>query len=137
MTLMVQREVALRLCADEKSKDNGAISLCVRYFTEPEYLFDVPAHDFFPAPSVDSAVIRLSVLPEPRVSVRDEAHMFSLIRAAFSQRRKTLANALSNMTGLDKNELYGYLLSMGKNKDIRGERMSVEDFAKLSDMIKK
>ncbi|MBQ4249766.1 MAG: 16S rRNA (adenine(1518)-N(6)/adenine(1519)-N(6))-dimethyltransferase RsmA [Clostridia bacterium] len=137
ITVMVQREVARRLCADENSKDNGAISLTVRYFTEPEYLFDVPARDFFPAPSVDSAVIRMTVLDTPRVSVRNEAHMFGLIKAAFSQRRKTLANALSNMTGLDKNELYGYLLSIGKNKDIRGERMSLEDFAKLSDILTK
>ncbi|MBQ3378474.1 MAG: 16S rRNA (adenine(1518)-N(6)/adenine(1519)-N(6))-dimethyltransferase RsmA [Clostridia bacterium] len=137
LTVMVQREVAKRLCADENSKDNGAISLTVHYFCEPEYLFDVPARDFYPVPSVDSAVIRLNILDKPRVSVHNEAHMFGLIKAAFSQRRKTLANALSNMTGLDKNELYEYLLIMGKNKDIRGERMSLADFARLSDMLTK
>ena len=137
ITVMVQREVALRLCADENSKDNGAISLAIRYFTNPNYLFDVPAQDFLPAPSVDSAVIRLDVLPVPSVSVKDEKLMFRLIKAAFSQRRKTLINALSNMTGLDKEELAGYLLKVGKNADIRGERMSIKDFAALADLISK
>jgi len=137
ITVMVQREVALRLCADEKSKDNGAISLSIRYFTNPSYLFDVPSQDFLPAPSVDSAVIRLDVLDAPAVAVNDEKHMFSLIKAAFSQRRKTLINALSNMTGLDKESLADYLLSIGKNVDIRGERMSIADFAALSDIITK
>ena len=137
ITVMVQREVAMRLCADENSKDNGAISLAIRYFTNPNYLFDVPAQDFLPAPLVDSAVIRLDVLSSPSVEVKNEKFMFSLIKAAFSQRRKTLVNALSNMTGLDKEELAGYLLKVGKNVGIRGERMSINDFAKLSDFIGK
>ncbi len=137
ITVMVQREVALRLCADENSRDVGAISLAIRYYTEPHYLFEVPARDFMPAPSVDSAVVRMDVLKTPSVQVRDEALMFRLIKAAFSQRRKTLVNALSNLEGLDKSQIAEYLLSIGKSANIRGERLSAADFAALSDLIGK
>jgi 16S rRNA (adenine1518-N6/adenine1519-N6)-dimethyltransferase len=135
ITVMVQKEVALRLCADETSKDYGAISLTVRYFCNPRLLFYVSSQQFLPAPKVDSAVIRLDVLDKPAVNPADEKLLFKIIKASFSQRRKTLANSLSNMTGYDKKFIEQCLTQMGKNVNIRGEQLSLQDYCMLSNKI--
>lgn len=135
ITVMVQKEVALRLCADEHSRDYGAISLAVRYFSSPKFLFNVSSHEFLPSPKVDSAVIRLDVLKKPSVEPKDENLLFKIIKASFSQRRKTLANSLSNMTGYDKKLIEQSLLEMDKNENIRGEQLSLNDYCILSDKL--
>jgi 16S rRNA (adenine1518-N6/adenine1519-N6)-dimethyltransferase len=129
------KRVALRLCADETSKDYGAISLTVRYFCNPRLLFYVSSQQFLPAPKVDSAVIRLDVLDKPAVNPADEKLLFKIIKASFSQRRKTLANSLSNMTGYDKKFIEQCLTQMGKNVNIRGEQLSLQDYCMLSNKL--
>ena len=135
ITVMVQKEVALRLCANENSKDYGSISLTVRYFSDPKLLFYVSSKEFLPSPKVDSAVIRLDVLDKPSVEPKDEKLLFRIIKASFSQRRKTLANSLSNMSEFDKKLIEQCLLKLGKNENIRGEQLSLQDYCKLSDDI--
>lgn len=135
ITVMVQKEVAQRLCADENSKDYGAISLTVRYFSNPKLLFHVSSHEFLPPPKVDSAVIRLDVLDKPSVEPKDEKHLFKIIKASFSQRRKTLANSLSNMTEYDKKLIEQFILDMGKDINVRGEELSLKDYCLLSDKL--
>ena len=102
ITVMVQREAARRICAPPGTRDAGAISCAVRYYSEPQVLFQVSRGSFMPAPEVDSTVIRLDIHREPPVSVKDEALLFAVIRGAFSQRRKTLLNTLSSSLGLEK-----------------------------------
>lgn len=134
MVFMVQKEVAERIAA-KKSRDVGAISLYCQYFAEPEIICPVPAGSFYPPPKVDSAVLRLRMLSEPRVKVEDEELLFKVIRASFGQRRKTLANGLSSGLGMDKQTITGIITKCGFSETVRGETLSLEDFAKIADEI--
>lgn len=135
ITVMVQREAAERLCAEPGSREAGAVTLAVRYYAEPEVLFGVSAASFLPRPKVDSAVIRLTVRQEPPVSCRNEKLLFRTIRAAFGQRRKTLENALSAGLSLPKETAGQALDKAGIARTLRGEKLTLEDFARLSDAL--
>ncbi len=137
ITVMVQKEVAQRLVALPGSKDYGAITCLIDYYTDSEIVVDVPKDSFIPAPNVDSAVVKLELLKEPRVLPESEKNMFKLIKASFNQRRKTFLNGISNskITSLSKSELEKVILSLGYDINLRGETLSIEDFAKISDEI--
>lgn len=136
ITVMVQKEVAKRICATEKDKDNGAISLAVQYYTTPSYLFDVAPDNFIPAPKVTSSVIQL-VPKKEKVFCKNKEFMFKIIKAAFSQRRKTLSNALSNNSSLkiSKENINKAMKICDFPENIRGESLSLEDFARFSDEL--
>ncbi|SMC46081.1 16S rRNA (adenine(1518)-N(6)/adenine(1519)-N(6))-dimethyltransferase RsmA [Papillibacter cinnamivorans] len=137
VTVMVQREVALRLTARPGTSEYGAFTLFLQYYAVPELLFDVPPESFLPRPRVTSSVIRLRILDSPPASVPDKAFFFRVVRGAFAQRRKTLVNALSAALGIpDKDVLVRVLSSCGLSPDIRGERLSFEEFALLSRSLK-
>ena len=133
IVVMVQKEVALRLAADAGSKDYGAISVLTRYYTNPRIVTVVPADSFYPAPKVDSAVVCLEVLDKPNVDVKDEKMFFKVVKGAFSQRRKTLLNCLSSSFGLDKETTAEKIRNCGIEPGIRGEKLGIEEFAKLAD----
>ena len=137
ITIMVQKEVADRMQEGPGSKDYGALSLAVQYYAKPEIVANVPPNCFMPRPNVGSAVIRLSRYEKPPVEVQDEKKMFALIRAAFNQRRKTLVNAISNagIYGITKDDVLAALEKLGLSPTIRGEALSLSQFAKLSDEI--
>ena len=136
ITIMIQSEVADRLCAAPGSKNCGAITAVLNYYGTAEKLFEVKADRFIPAPKVDSAVVRIKLHKEKPYKPLDEATFFRTIRAAFEQRRKTLPNALSAVFGeLSKEEITSIIVSCGHNADIRGERLSTADFATLSDAL--
>ncbi len=136
ITVMIQREVARRICAGPGSADYGAFGLFVQWHCETELLFDVPPSCFVPQPKVTSSVIRLAKRPAPPLPVQDEKLLFRLIRAAFNQRRKTLVNALSSGLGLDKGELEALLGELGFDARVRGEALDIAAFAAVSDKIK-
>lgn len=136
ITVMVQKEAAERLCAEVGSRSAGAVTAAVKYYAESEILFEVPRTSFLPAPNVDSAVIRLTVRQEPPVKVSDEKQLFALIRACFAQRRKTLVNTVSSTLGTDKETLRAALAEMGLEPTVRGEALSLEQLAELSERIK-
>lgn len=137
ITVMVQKEVADRLVALPGTKDYGAITCLVDYYSNSDIVVDVPKDSFIPAPNVDSAVVKLDILKEPRVTPKSEKNMFKLIKASFNQRRKTFLNGITNskITNLSKQELEDVILSLGYDMNLRGETLSVEDFAKISDKI--
>lgn len=139
ITIMVQKEVADRMQVGPGTKDYGALSLAVQYYSKPEICAVVPPECFMPRPNVSSSVIRLSLYKDKPVSVGDAAHMFRLIRASFNQRRKTLANGLTNekSLGLTRDDVTKALSEMGLSETIRGEALTLEQFAKLSDLLKK
>ena len=134
ITVMVQKEVAARLCAGKNDGCRGAITLAVQYYASVRRLFGVPAGCFSPPPKVDSAVVRMDPYPVPPVDTGDEKLFFTLIRAAFTQRRKTLLNALSAVFGdrADKTRLAAVLAEAGLAPDIRGEKLGIEEFANLT-----
>lgn len=134
ITVMVQKEAAVRLCAEPGSRDSSAITAAVRYYCDPELLFHVSAGSFMPAPKVDSAVIRLG-LREPSVHPRDEALFFRVIRGAFAQRRKTVLNSLSSSLSLDKGELSDILCKAGVDPGARAERLTLQNFSDISDAV--
>lgn len=136
ITVMVQKEVAERLAAGEGSRESGAVTLAVAYRGSAEMLMKVPADRFLPAPKVDSAVVKIKLYKNKPVVPKDEKLMFSLIRAAFNQRRKTLQNALSaSFPEFSKEEIAKFIADAGLREDIRGEKLTVADFARLSDII--
>lgn len=145
ITVMVQREVAERMMAGPGTKDYGALSLAVQYYTRPEIVLNVPSTCFMPHPGVGSAVIRLQKYAVSPVSVEDEKKMFSMIRAAFNQRRKTLANALANgfvykdadgkPAMASRQKVCDALEKMGLARNIRGEALCLEQFAQLSNLL--
>ena len=135
ITIMVQKEVADRMQVGPGTKDYGALSLAVQYYAKPEVVANVPANCFMPRPGVDSAVIRLTRYPQPPVEVRDERHMFAVIRASFNQRRKTLANGLANGMGIPREQVVEALEEMGLSATIRGEALTLEQFAQLSNRL--
>jgi 16S rRNA (adenine1518-N6/adenine1519-N6)-dimethyltransferase len=143
ITIMVQKEVADRMQVGPGTKDYGALSLAVQYYARPEIVLKVPASCFMPRPKVDSAVIRLKKHEQPTVDVADEGLMFAIIRAAFNQRRKTLLNALSNSGELSgrsdrksKEELAAVIEAAGLNPTVRGEALTLEEYAKLANCWK-
>ena len=137
ITVMVQKEVADRMQVGPGTKDYGALSLAVQYYAEPYIVANVPPNCFIPRPAVGSAVIRLTRYQEKPVKVNDAAFMFKIIRASFNQRRKTLQNGLynSNELRIPKEKTVAALEEMGLTPTIRGEKLSLEEFAKLSDIL--
>ena len=137
ITIMVQKEVADRMQVGPGTKDYGALSLAVQYYAKPEIVANVPPNCFIPRPNVGSAVIRLTRYEEPPVKVRDEKKMFALIRASFNQRRKTLVNGLGNAAGLNvtKEQAAEALEKMNLSPTVRGEALTLEQFAQLSDLL--
>ncbi len=137
VTVMVQKEVAQRMMTGPGTKDYGALSLAVQYYSQPEIVANVPPNCFIPRPAVGSAVIRLKKYREPSVRVRDPEMMFRLIRGAFNQRRKTLQNALHNSPdlGIDKEKILDALEKMGLPPAVRGEKLTLEEYARLSDLL--
>jgi 16S rRNA (adenine1518-N6/adenine1519-N6)-dimethyltransferase len=137
ITIMVQKEVADRMQVGPGTKDYGALSLAVQFYAKPEIVANVPPNCFIPRPNVGSAVIRLTRYDNPPVNVEDEKKMFSLIRASFNQRRKTLVNGLVNAQnlGLSKEHVAETLEKMGLSATIRGEALTLEQFAELSNML--
>ena len=137
ITVMVQKEVADRMQVGPGTKDYGALSLAVQYYAKPYIVANVPPNCFMPRPKVGSAVIRLERYEEPQVKVKDENLMFRIIRASFNQRRKTLANGLKNSAELDytKEEIEAAIEALGRGASIRGEALTLEEFAKLADFL--
>lgn len=139
ITVMVQKEVADRMQVGPGSKDYGALSLAVQYYAEPYIVANVPPNCFIPRPNVGSAVIRLTRHAKPPVEVKDKDLMFRLIRASFNQRRKTLQNGLSNAQDLyfSKEEIAAAIESLGLSPSVRGETLTLAQFAALSDVLGK
>lgn len=139
VTIMVQKEVADRMRVGPGTKDYGALSLAVQYYAKPEIVTKVPAGCFMPKPNVDSAVIRLTRYEKPPVEVEDEAWLFAVIRASFNQRRKTLANGLANAgyPGISRRQVEEVLAAMGLAATVRGETLTLEQFAELSNRLAK
>ena len=132
-TVLIQKEVAQRLAAPQGSGDGGAFSLFLQYHLEPELLFEVPREKFLPAPKVTSAVLRCVRRPRPAVEVENEKFFFQVVRGAFLLRRKTLANSLTSaLPGLSKETVQTAIAQCGLPADIRGERLTLADFASLS-----
>lgn len=139
ITVMVQKEVADRMKSGPGSKDYGALSLAVQYYSKPEIVANVPPNCFMPRPNVSSAVIRLKLYDEMAVKVENENLLFRLIRASFNQRRKTLVNGIKNSGELNntKEQVVEALAKMGLNENIRGEALTLEQFGELSDILNK
>lgn len=137
ITVMVQKEVADRMQVGPGSKDYGALSLAVQYYAEPYIVANVPANCFMPRPKVGSAVIRLTAHKKPPVGVQDEKLMFSIIRASFNQRRKTLQNGISHVAelGISKEQTVKVLEDMNLSPSIRGEAMTLQQFAEFTNRI--
>lgn len=137
ITIMVQKEVADRMQVGPGTKDYGALSLAVQYYAKPEIVANVPPNCFIPRPNVGSAVIRLTRYEKPPVFVEDEKKMFAIIRASFNQRRKTLVNGLTNAADLhiSKEQITQALETLGWSATIRGEALTLEQFAQLSNIL--
>lgn len=135
ITVMVQKEAAERLTAKPGEKECGAISAAVSYYSDPELLFLVDRNSFLPAPNVDSAVIKLNVLDTPKINVKDEEKFFKFVKACFAQRRKTLTNSVSSTLGIPKDNITTALEQCDLLTTVRAEQLSIEDLAKLSDIL--
>ena len=137
ITVMVQKEVANRLVAEPGSHECGAITYSIYYYTDPVKCIDVSKYSFVPSPEVDSAVINLTLLNEPRIQIEDEQVFFNIIKAAFMQKRKTLINALFSAKIISsKEEGEKILTELGFDKNIRGEKLSLDDYKKIYDYLK-
>ena len=137
MTLMVQKEVADRMCATCGSKEYGALSVAVQYYTIPTVICGAEPHCFIPQPKVASSVVHLKVSATPTVTVSDEKKFFAIVKSSFGQRRKTLLNALSKSPyfSANKDSVRSALVQMGVDENIRGEKLSISQFAKLSELL--
>lgn len=135
LVLMVQFEVAVRMTAAPGGKEYGLLSVLCQYYTEPSLLFKVSRHVFYPSPAVDSAVVLLEPLPAPAVSVPAEGFFWQIVRAAFQKRRKTILNALAGVGGHSKSDWEKFLIEKGISSRRRGETLSLEEFANLSEMF--
>lgn len=136
ITVMVQKEAAVRLCARPATREVGAVTIAVRYFSEPKQLFNVSRGSFLPAPNVDSAVIRLDVRQNAPQTAEDEKVFFQAVRASFSQRRKTVANSVSAVLGLNKAQLAAAMQAHGLKPAARAEELSMEQFLLLGGLVK-
>ncbi len=136
ITVMVQKEAALRICAEVGSRASGAVTVAVNYYAKPQMLFGVSAGSFMPAPKVDSAVMRLDVLKKPPVET-DEQKFFAVVKSAFSQRRKTVANSLSSGLGIEKAMVISLLESSDIPINARAEKLSMQNFADIANNLGK
>ena len=137
IVVMVQKEMAQRLNSKPGTKDYGAVTLAVQYRADTNIAMIVPNSVFMPKPKVDSAVIEFRILPKPRIDVCDEKMLFKVIKASFAQRRKTILNGLSNSLNFSKDIINESLVSAGMNPGIRGEKLTLEEFGRISDEISK
>ena len=135
ITVMVQKEVADRLVAKPGEKNSGAITYAISYFADAEKVLEVPNTSFMPAPEVNSSVIKLNILREPSVKVESEKMLFNVIKLAFTQKRKTLLNALTNGKLANKEEVEKMLIDLNLDLKIRGEKLSLQDFARIADYM--
>lgn len=137
VTVMVQKEAAVRLCADVGSRDSGAVTVAVNYYAEAQKLFDVSRGSFMPSPNVDSAVIRLHILKNPPIEVSDEKFFFSMVKAAFSQRRKTASNGISAGMGISKPTVIEAIEAADLSPTVRAEALTMEQLGRLCEELKK
>lgn len=135
ITVMVQKEAATRICAAPGTRESGAITAAICYYSSPRILFQVSRGSFMPAPEVDSTVIRLDVHTRPPVQVRDEKTLFAVVRGAFGQRRKTILNTLSSTFAMDKEQMKTILALSQVPENARAEALTLEDFARIADHI--
>ncbi len=135
ITVMVQKEAGDRLTAEVGSRDGGAVTVAVNYYAESEELFFVPRDSFLPPPKVDSCVIKLKLRTEPPINVMDEEFFFKTVKAAFSQRRKTAENSISAGLNMPKDKVKSALEKAGLSPTVRAEKMTMEDFARVSDIL--
>lgn len=133
--VMVQKEAAERLCAEVGTRNAGAVTVAVAYYAKAQELFDVGRESFMPPPNVDSSVIRLDILKNPPVNVKNEEFFFSLIKACFAQRRKTLCNTVSNTLGIGKEKIADALKELSLSETVRSEALTFEQLARLSDLL--
>lgn len=137
VTVMVQKEAAVRLCADVGSRDSGAVTVAVNFYSEAQKLFDVSRGSFMPAPNVDSAVIRLDIRKEVPVEVTDENFFFAMVRSAFSQRRKTASNGISSGLGMPKQTVIEAIENAGLPSTVRAESLTMEELGMLCEELYK
>ncbi len=137
VTVMVQKEAAIRLCADVGSRDSGAVTVAVNYYAEAQKLFDVSRGSFMPSPNVDSAVIRLDILKNPPIKVSDEKFFFSMVKAAFSQRRKTASNGISAGMGISKPTVIEAIKAADLSPTVRAEALTMEQLGRFCEELKK
>lgn len=137
VTVMVQKEAAIRLCADVGSRDSGAVTVAVNYYAEAQKLFDVSRGSFMPSPNVDSAVIRLDILKNPPIEASDEKFFFSMVKAAFSQRRKTASNGISAGMGISKPTVIEAIEAADLSPTVRAEALTMEQLGRLCEELKK
>lgn len=135
LTVMVQKEAAQRICAMPGSREVGAVSIAVRYYCEPKVLFQVSRGSFMPAPDVDSTVIRLDIRKQPEVDIKREEDFFRVVKAAFSQRRKTLSNTLSSGLSMNKTQIAELLERAGVASNLRAEQLSMQQFADIANAL--
>ncbi len=135
IVVMVQKEAGERLCAEVGSRLAGAVTVAVNYYADSEILFDVSRDSFVPKPKVDSVVIRLKIRKEQRFKVKDEKKFFTVVRCAFSQRRKTALNSISNTMGIEKNRVSAVFEELGFDLNIRAEKLKMQDFINISEKI--
>lgn len=135
ITVMVQKEAADRLCAEVGSRESGAVTVAVNYYAQAKKLFNVSKGSFHPQPKVDSAVIQLQIREKPPVEIKDEKLFFRMVKAAFSQRRKTAANSISSGLGIEKSEVIKAIEKAGFDANVRAEKLKMEELAKLCECI--
>lgn len=135
IVVMVQKEVAERICAEPGKKEYGAISVMCQYYTKPSIVVTVPASSFIPQPKVDSAVLKLEVCAVPNIAVKDEKMFFRVVKAAFAQRRKTLLNCLSHAFPIPKEEISQLLERAEIQPSVRGEKLGLAEFARIADLL--
>lgn len=135
ITVMVQKEAAQRICAEVGTRQSGAVTVAVNFYSKPKMLFNVSAGSFMPAPKVDSAVIRLDILKKPAVEVTNPKKFFKVVKASFSQRRKTIPNSLSSGLGIDKQTINKLLSECNINLQARAEQLTMEDFKNISNAL--
>lgn len=133
--VMVQQEAAERLCAELGSREAGAVTFAVNYYGKAEILFNVGRECFMPSPKVDSSVIRIAVREKPEFDVKNEKQLFTLVKCAFAQRRKTLVNSLANSLGKSKADITNALSQLGIEPNVRAENLSMEDYVNLADLL--
>lgn len=135
IVVMVQKEAGERLCAEVGTRDAGAVTVAVHYYAESEILFGVGRESFMPSPKVDSVVIRLSLRKEKKFEVKDRKKLFTVVKCAFSQRRKTALNSISNTMGADKNKIGSVFSDLGIEANTRAEKLTMEDFIHIAERI--
>lgn len=133
--VMVQQEAAERLCAELGSREAGAVTFAVNYYGKAEILFNVGRECFMPSPKVDSSVIRIAVREKPEFDVKNEKQLFTLVKCAFAQRRKTLVNSLANSLGKSKADITNALSQLGIEPNVRAEKLRMEDYVNLADLL--